>query len=160
MGAPEGNQFWKVRSSHGRKPRFATPEALLSACEEYFEWISENPLGESKVFCHQVYDKDAGTSTPVLTSATVPLMRAMTLTGLRVFLDVSAQCWSEYKQKEGFGEVIERIEEIIYTQKFEGAACNLLNANIIARDLGLKDHKEVEGSLTLEDIVCGMAEDE
>jgi len=31
-----------------------------------------------------------------------------------------------------------------YTQKFEGAAANLFNANIIARDLGLKDKQQYE----------------
>ena len=35
--------------------------------------------------------------------------------------------------------------EIIRTQKFAGAAADLLNANIIARDLGLADKNEVTG---------------
>ena len=38
--------------------------------------------------------------------------------------------------------VIERIEQTVYSQKFEGAAAGLLNANIIARDLGLADRRE------------------
>ena len=37
------------------------------------------------------------------------------------------------------------MEEIIRQQKFEGAAANLLNANIIARDLGLADKAEITG---------------
>lgn len=28
MAAPKGNQFWMLRSKHGRDKLFATPEAL------------------------------------------------------------------------------------------------------------------------------------
>ena len=37
------------------------------------------------------------------------------------------------------------MEQIIRTQKFEGAAAELLNPNIIARDLGLADRSEHSG---------------
>ncbi|WP_290688531.1 terminase small subunit [Haematobacter sp. UBA3484] len=42
-------------------------------------------------------------------------------------------------------EVITRVEQIIRTQKFEGAAADLLNPNIIARELGLADKTEMSG---------------
>lgn len=45
---------------------------------------------------------------------------------------------------EGFSDVTSRAEDIIYDQKFSGAAADLLNANIIARDLGLKEQSQVE----------------
>ena len=35
-------------------------------------------------------------------------------------------------------------EEIIYNQKFTGAAADLLNPNIIARELGLADKQQNE----------------
>ncbi len=41
-----------------------------------------------------------------------------------------------------FSKVITRIREIIYNQKFTGAAAGFLNPNIIARDLGLVDKAE------------------
>lgn len=47
--------------------------------------------------------------------------------------------------REGFGSVTTRAEEIIRRQKFEGAAAEFLNANIIARDLGLADKSELTG---------------
>jgi hypothetical protein len=40
---------------------------------------------------------------------------------------------------------IERAEAVIYTWKFEGAAANLLNANLVARELGLADKAELMG---------------
>lgn len=41
------------------------------------------------------------------------------------------------------------MEEIIRTQKFEGASADLLNPNIIARDLGLAEKQEHSGKLEL-----------
>lgn len=136
MAPPKGNQFWKVRSSHGRKPIFAHPDELWSACVEYFEWVSKNPLYESQAFAYQgdVQIKE------------IPKMRAMTLAGLCIFLDIARSTWDEYRTKgDGFSEVSTRVDEVIRSQKFEGAAAGLLNASIIARDLGLADKNELTG---------------
>lgn len=133
MAAPKGNQFWKARSSHGRKPVFADPEQLRDACAEYFEWVEENPLWEDKLVTFQ----GAATHEPVAK------MRAMTIGGLCIFLDIDRTTWLEYGKKEGFSNVIREVDEVIRTQKFEGASADLLNANIIARDLGLADKTEL-----------------
>lgn len=135
MAAPAGNQFWKARSSHGRKPIFASPEQLETACEEYFQWVEDNPLWEVKAFPYQ----------GEVTEHSLPKMRAMTIGGLCLFLDISQQCWSEYRERDGFGEVTTRVEQTIRAQKFAGASADLLNANIIARDLGLADKSELTG---------------
>lgn len=139
MAAPKGNQFWKARSSHGRKPIFASPEELETACEEYFQWVHDNPLMEAQAFAYQGNVK----------VESLPKMRAMTIAALCLFLDISQQAWSEYRQREGFGEVVTRVEDTIRSQKFEGASAGLLNASIIARDLGLADKQEQSGSITV-----------
>lgn len=141
MAAPKGNRFWETRSSHGRKPIFASPDDLWTAACEYFQWVDENPLWEDKVTSFQ----------GINTHEPVAKMRAMTIAGLCVFLDISTQAWSEYKHRKDFGEVTTRIEEIIYSQKFAGAAADLLNANIIARDLGLTDKQEQKTTLEASD---------
>ncbi len=135
MPAPKGNQFWKKRSSHGRNPIFKTPAQLWKACVEYFDWAEANPLLEEKLFHFQ---GDVQTTT-------INKMRAMTLDGLTLFLDISDDTWRNYKDKEDFLEVISKAEKIIKNQKFAGAAADMLNANIIARDLGLKDNHELTG---------------
>ncbi|MDC9605589.1 DNA-packaging protein [Xenorhabdus griffiniae] len=143
MAAPKGNRFWETRSSHGRNPKFGSPEELWKACCEYFAWVEENPLYETKAFHNQgeiVYAKMAK-------------MRAMTLSGLCIFLDISRSTWTEYTKREDFSNITTRVEQIIYDQKFSGAAADLLNANIIARDLGLKeqtvnDHLSTDGSMS------------
>lgn len=131
MGAPVGNQFWKQRSKHGRDKIFEKPEYLWEAAMEYFQWCDENALIEI-----DFRGKDA-------TSVNLPKMRAYTWDGLELFLDIYSL--RDYKTKpeyKDFTQVITRIEKIIYTQKFTGAAAGFLNPNIIARDLGLIDKSE------------------
>lgn len=135
MAAPEGNQFWKARSSHGRAPIFASPDDLWTACVEYFDWVEANPLKEAQAFAYQ----------GAVTVHELSKMRAMTVSGLCIFLDISADAWENYRRREDFVGVTTRVDEIIRTQKFEGASAGLLNPSIIARDLGLADKTELTG---------------
>jgi hypothetical protein len=130
-----GNRFWEARSSHGRKPIFSSPDDLWTACEEYFAWVEATPLYEAKAFAHQGH----------VTFASLPKMRAMTIEGLCIFLDISRQTWSEYRNRPDFADITVRVEEVIRSQKFAGAAADLLNASIIARDLGLAEKNEHSG---------------
>jgi hypothetical protein len=132
MAAPKGNRFWELRSSHGRNPIFPDPEALWAACCEYFEWVEENPLLEEKVF----------SASEGLRRAEIAKMRAMTMDGLCLFLDIGDSTWHDYRNREDFTEVVTRAEKVMRSQKFAGAAADLLNPNIIARDLGLADKSE------------------
>jgi len=135
MAAPVGNRFWEARSSHGRKPIFDCPEKLWVACCEYFEWVDDNPLQEEKIFQYQ----------GMIVRDTASKMRAMTIEGLCIFLDIAKRTWDGYGNREDFVPVTTRVEEIIRNQKFTGAAADLLNPNIIARDLGLSDKSELTG---------------
>jgi hypothetical protein len=131
MSAPKGNQFWKLRSKHGRDKIFQTPELLWESCCEYFEatdarkWIRTEFNG-----------KDA-------TECKVPTETPYTWTGLYLFLDIDHKTWDLYANRDEFIPISTRVRNIIFTQKFEGAAVGAFNANIIARDLGLKDESNV-----------------
>lgn len=146
-----GNSFWMARSTHGRNPTFKNSNDLWDACVQYFIWVEENPLIEEKLFSFQGY----------IHKGEIDKIRAMTIGGLCIFLGICRNTWTNYKAKEGktdkekklaedFLRVTSNVEEIITSQKFEGAAADLLNANIIARDLGLKekqDHSSEDGSM-------------
>lgn len=136
MAAPKGNQFWKARSSHGRSPTFANPDALWEACTEYFEWVDANPLYEDRIIAYQGEVQHVPTAK----------MRAMTIGGLCLFLDIARRSWDDYRGRQDFVPVVTRAEATIRDQKFSGAAADLLNANIIARDLGLADRQEHTGA--------------
>ena len=124
-----GNKFWLVRSSHGRNPKFKDAEQLRDACYEYFQWVEDNPLLEEKIFHSQ----------GIITKDTISKMRAMTIGGICIFLDIDRTTWENYRNNPDFFRITKEVEEIIYNQKFTGAAADLLNANIIARELGLAD---------------------
>lgn len=154
MVAPIGNSFWKQRSSHGRKPIFTTPEDLWDAACEYFEWVEDNPLIETKLFSYE----------GEIVEGEIPKMRAMTIQGLCFFLDISDDTWANYSKNEDFIGICENIKKVIFTQKFEGASGGFLNASIISRELGLADKQDIissDGSMTpKESINVGKLTDE
>jgi len=145
MAAPIGNQFWKMRSKHGRDKLFASPQLLWEAACDYFEWCESNPLYETKAFAFQ----------GVVTTEELPKMRAMTMSQLCFYLNCNEAYFRTFKAQLPDGEidfntVIKDIEQIVFNQKFQGAAADLLNSNIIARDLGLTDKQEVKTDSTVE----------
>lgn len=143
MAATKGNQFWKARAKHGRDKIFKTPELMLEAAFDYFAWVEDNPLTKAIIY-------QGGVS-----ASPEKLMRAMTIKGLCIYWGVNTQYLNDFignlnldeKVNQDFSSVISTIKEIIETQKFEGASAGLLNPNIIARDLGLADKKELSGSV-------------
>lgn len=139
--APVGNKFWEQRAKHGRNKLFAEPKLLWKAAVEYFTWCENNPLYEV-----DFRGKDA-------IEVKIPKMRAFTLSGLCLFLDVNIKYFYQFQnaidgkiddESRDFSNTITRIIETIYTQKFTGAAAGFLNPNIIARDLGLTDKQEIK----------------
>jgi hypothetical protein len=161
----KGNAAWKARSTHGKEKIFSTPGLLWEAACEYFQWVDDNPLYEHE---WKVVDKE-------LTAVSNPKMRPYTLIGLCLYLVVNtayfrtfraqmdkkqdeleageqtAQVKLQLQQIADYNTVIHCIEETIYKHKFEGASSGFFNANIISRDLGLADKKQIEGNINLSD---------
>lgn len=143
MPFENGNNWWEARSSHGRKPLYDSPEKLLDACYQYFKWLDENPLYEAKAFAFQ------GESW----IENVPKRRVPLITALCRFIDVSYSRWNEWgaDPDHGFSAIVKEVNQMVRDQKFEGAASDFFNANIIARDLGLaekNDHSSTDGTMT------------
>lgn len=136
MSAPKDNQFWKLRSTHGREKAFESPKALYDACMEYFEVTSQRVWNKTEYKGADIIKVEIPTSAP------------FTQTGLCIFLDIDMDTWNNYRKNEAYKDffgVIKKVDEIIYTQKFEGAVVGAYNANIIARDLGLADNTRLSG---------------
>jgi len=151
MGAPKGNQFWKLRSKHGRDKLFATPELLWSAACEYFQWCDENPwlkMEQSRGTPKPIIDDLTGEKVWPDNITAIPVERPYTVHGLCLYLDCNTQYFNDFaknlkENEKDFSIVVTRIMETIYKQKFEGAAVGTFNSNIIARDLGLTDKKDL-----------------
>ena len=118
--------------------KFDNPFALWQACWEYLVWVDDNPLLSEQI---NVY-KGKAISTPVRKK------RPATLEGLLLYIGISRTAWENFKDHVAFEECCERAELAIYVQKYEGAASGLLNPQIIARDLGLKDVREVNTNVS------------
>lgn len=132
-----GSKFWEARASHGRPALYDDPQKLWADCVEYFEWVEANPLMTAELVKYQ------GEARVV----EVPKMRAMTISGLCLFLQIDQKTWFNYCKRDEFFQVTSRATEHIYNQKFSGAAAELLNPNIIARDLGLSDKQDIKASV-------------
>lgn len=148
-----GNEFWKYRSKHGAGKAFEEPELLWEAACEYFQWQVDNPLISVEYLGKNAVEKN------------VPKMRAFTIVGLCSFLDCSSSWFRVFKWNlendkvkdtperiAAFLDTINRIEDVLYRQKFEGAAAGLLNQVIISRDLGLTEKQDIksEGLLKID----------
>ena len=131
MSAPLNNKFWQFRNKHGRGFEY-TPENLWDEAIKYFEWIEANPLKEDSVNFYQGQP----------THEPIEKMRAMTIIGFCLYADIDTVTFYNYRKNKDYINTITRIENIIRDQKFSGAAADLLNPNIIARDLGLVDKQD------------------
>jgi len=134
MAFKEGNKFWKLRSKHGRDKIFQTPEIMLEACYEYFEYQST-----------QVWNKIDYKGKDV-EKVEIPISSPFSLKGLCIFLGVNSDYFSQFESNcsSDFSRVITHIKDVIYKQKYEGATVGVYNANIIARDLGLMEQKAID----------------
>ena len=137
MAAKNKGDIWSAKSSYGRKPTFKTSAQLWKAAVEYFEWNRDNPLMEAKIVSFQ------GSSV----IEEVPKMRAMTFVAFCLFVGISYETYWALRKRKGFEPVMEEIDNIIRTQKFEGACADLLNPNLIARDLGLAEKQEISADI-------------
>lgn len=151
----EGNQFWKLRSKHGRDKLFTTPELLWEAACEYFDWCDKHPWTVRKAVQKNIpkrvkVGKKTVTETEQQTEQhAAPVPRAYSLSGFCLYVGATEQWWYSFKNdcvKKGdndFLEVMSRIQEVMRTQQYEGAAAGVFNANIMARMLGLADRQLV-----------------
>lgn len=137
------NQLWKRRTDLKY-----TPASLEQSALDYFEWVLAHPLIEPRPMV-------AGGEIHMIE---VPKPRPMTIGGFCLFAGISQRYLNELAHHRDFKDAIGWIKDAIYTQKFEGAAVGLFNANLISRDLGLADRQQVEldappeaKRLTLED---------
>lgn len=121
-----------------RKVVLEEPLDFLKAAVDYFRWAEEHPLLEEKVFQYQgeiIRDDSAK-------------MRAFTKEGLAAKLRIPVSRLEAYKNRDeesGWPQAVQLVEQIIYEQKFTGAAAGLLNSSLVSRDLGLADKQELTG---------------
>lgn len=112
------------------KPAFSGPDELLFMVAEYFNWNEANPLRKAVTYMYKgsiIRDWE-------------PKLRPMNVTRMCAFLGISPRTWRQMKSdRPEMGEVIEYVEAMIYDQKFDAAASDLMNAGFIKAALGISD---------------------
>jgi len=126
-------------STVGRTRAFETPDDLRESCLAYLEWADAHPLIEEKHFSSQ------GT----ILTAQLKKPRAVTITGLCLYLGIHRHTWQNYRISEEFDLVCDEIEDRMKQYKFENAVAGLMNPTLIARDIGLVEKSEVSNSGTV-----------
>lgn len=145
MGAQKGNQFWRLCGEREYRSRLESAEALWGVATGYFAWCDKHPWKSEKTKKKNSGEKEVETS---------PVQRPYSIVGLCAFAGITAQTWYNTKQRaaeRGDDEMLgifTRVEQIIETNQFEGAAVGAYNALIMGRKLGLVDRSEVAGQLT------------
>ena len=157
MSAEEGNKYYLLRTTHGRKKKFRSAKALADACNLYFIWSVENPY-RKPVIVHKTWvetkrkliSKKGKPEEWETTEITHPYMtvyedvpRPFSLEALCNHLDIHVDTFREYEKLEDYSVITKRVRQIIDNQQIEGATMNIYNANIIARRQGLVDNKDV-----------------
>lgn len=136
MAAPKGNTFWQERKSSGRKRKFSSPKQMWDMACDYFQHIDDNPF-IIKGSGNKIKEKKP---------------KPYTLQGLWIHMNITKGTWYFYKEelkdddphKALFEETCEYIDQIIYDQKFSGAAVGIFHHQIIARSIGLVEKVDIE----------------
>lgn len=139
----------KIVAQLGRVAKYATPNDLLIAAAEYFQWAINNPIEKQELIKGGMMAGQRGS---------IDIPRPFSIGGLINFIGLTIKEWKNYKEGIGFEhfhDFVQRIETFCLTQKFEHAAVGIYNANIIARDLGLVDKSESKVEEKKE-IIIGM----
>jgi hypothetical protein len=136
------DKYWKRKNFQvGRKKKFKTPRDLWNAACDYFDWAIDNPIVTQKTF-H---------ASGLITKANEFHERPFKITEMCNFIGLDYSNYTRYRKEEAYKSTCDTIDTIIYNQKFDGAAVGKFNQNIIARDLGLVDKKDLsstDGSMT------------
>lgn len=104
-----------------------TPEQLFDLAVRYFTWAEENAIKatETAAFQGEVYE------------SRVHKPRIFTLSGFRLFASVSESALLKWRKEPGFGDVMDFIDGVIAEQKFQLAANNMVNAQFVAKEMGV-----------------------
>lgn len=136
--ANQGNEWWKIRSKHGRDTLFGSPQLLFEAFEEYSQWCKNNP--------------DYATEWKGRGLVKIPLKRVLLMQSFLMYCGTHGDYWHEFKQSKTYTngkewrDVVKLIEQTIYADKYNGAANGLLNSNLIIRDLKLSENINMDVS--------------
>lgn len=127
-----------------------TPEQVFELAVRYFTWAEENSIKATETAAFQ----------GVVTENRIHKPRIFTLAGLRLFCGFSLGILDHWRKTDGFRDVMEFIDSVIYEQKFQLAANGVVNASFIGKDLGIEKAPTVNIENTNEATIESVNADE
>ncbi len=145
------NQWYLLRSKHGKDALFSNPDFLWEAACEYFVHTNNRPWLKT----------DFKSTKDGLKKIKIPTTTPYTHEALCLYLHCSTAYFRAFKstlkenhpRRNDFITVLAAIEQIIYNKKFEGAVVGTYNTTLIAYDLGFKKDNSVTlnpGGITIQ----------
>jgi hypothetical protein len=129
--------FWDSPNvKMGAPPLFDTAESLWDAAKQYFKWCDDNPIRVKDWVGKDADQVDRIKPTPY------------SLAGFAIFIGASRNWFKEFRiaRKEqndtDILAVCARIEDICFTQQYNGAVAGVFQWGMVARALGIADKQE------------------
>ncbi|MCF0178622.1 MAG: terminase [Bacteroidales bacterium] len=110
-----------------------TPEQLFQLAVKYFEWAEGQAIKAIETASHQ----------GIVTESLVHKPRVFTLTAFQLFAGIPEKSYANMRKQPGFDDVCDWIQSVIYEQKYQLASNNIINSNLIGKDLGIDKPQEV-----------------
>ena len=131
------NLFVPFNAKVGRPRKFATPQALLKAFHDYLEDRKSRPLWTKETESGYIGESTMAKAKEKMKN------HPLSIVDFCVYLGCSRNWWNELPSE--FLGVKSRIADYIFSYQLKGAETGEFNANIVARELGLADKKELTG---------------
>lgn len=131
MGAPKGNEFWKLRTDMSEDGKKLSREEILKLSQEYIDRCVEETINQHDIrgkFNEEVHIKKRIT---------------MNIWGLCHHLGIDVTTWRDWRKDEKYSPIITRVDNIMKSWNIEGAGCGELHPNIIARLEGLVERTDL-----------------
>lgn len=114
------------------RPAKYTPIELWDKFVEYVEWMVGNPAKVERPFSSGIIVVSNGE-------------RPLKLIDFYNYAGIDRKTFASYEEKDAFLPITTCIRDIIYSQKFDGAARGVFDSNLIARELGIGERLDVAG---------------
>lgn len=104
-----------------------TPQQVFEQAVAYFTWAESNSIKAAETASFQ----------GEVTESKIHKVRVFTVTGMCLYLGISNKTFERWRSMDGYRDVAEWIDSVIYEQKFQLAVNGIVNSSFIAKDIGL-----------------------
>lgn len=129
----------------GRPPKFKKPVDLWTTFVRYCDYIDNNPW-QIKTASNAIDSRNNQNQNSIRQNVEVK-QRAYTLYGFCAFAGIHYK-WADfkknYKERVGFGNVIDQIENVVCAQQVDGAMIHQFDSSLVARLNGFADKQQME----------------